>query len=225
MNLRLKIFQQCTSATNEFIKYSLCDAQNQPTMKELGKDVWQISITNNNGFSFILKDISYNETYDLLISEKLYNFKLLDGAIIQITYKFEKNRLLYHRLGFFPSPYLEEYQNNPEIYLLDEIYADIIKKGIVPFPLRFDYDCSDEKHIVVEHPKSHLTLGQYEHCRIPVSSPITPYSFLNFILRNFYNNTYRKYDKLLIENKQFFIDEIHHEELKIPHLKIPKISC
>ena len=79
----------------------------------------------------------------------------------------------------------------------DEIYADVIARNIVPFPVRFDYDGRDGIHEELAHPKSHLTLGQYENCRIPVTSPMTPFWFVDFILRNFYHTAFGRYaDKL-----------------------------
>ena len=75
---------------------------------------------------------------------------------------------------------------------------DVIKKNIVPFPIRFDYDCRDEVVVNITHPKSHLTLGQYQNCRVPVSAPLTPYIFALFILRNFYNTAFNKYSEKII---------------------------
>jgi hypothetical protein len=57
---------------------------------------------------------------------------------------------------------LEEFQNNPDVYLEDELYADVIAKCNVPF--------------------SYLTLGHYENCRIPVTAPLTPHWSIDFIL-------------------------------------------
>ncbi len=117
------------------------------------------------------------------------------GALVQMMYTFKGNTLIYHRLAFFPSPYFEDFQNEPESYELDEIYTDIIAKNIIPFPLRFDFH--PDMHQEIEHPKSHLTLGQFKNCRIPVAFPLSPYVFISFILRNFYNTAFRKFtDKL-----------------------------
>lgn len=44
----------------------------------------------------------------------------------------------------------------------------------------------DWKIAVTFNPMSHLTLGQYENCRIPVSSAISPYQFISFVMKNFY---------------------------------------
>ena len=71
-------------------------------------------------------------------------------------YLFEEDKLIKYRLAFFPSPSLEEFQNNSEIYEIDEIYADVIAKNILPVPIRFDYD--PKSSIKIEHPSSHLTI-------------------------------------------------------------------
>ena len=114
-----------------------------------------------------------------------FNLKLLDGALIQLQYKFKDNLLTGHRLGFFPNPDLTSFQGNPEEYLDDEIYLDVTDPRIVVTPLRFDYDNREETVRNVEHPMSHLTIGQYQNCRIPVVRPLTPSQFITFVVRNF----------------------------------------
>ncbi|HCJ1216380.1 TPA: DUF2290 domain-containing protein, partial [Klebsiella pneumoniae] len=47
-------------------------------------------------------------------------------------------------------------------------------------------------------------LGQYENCRIPVCSPITPSLFIEFILRSFYNTALLNFsDKINLKMKRF----------------------
>ena len=57
-------------------------------------------------------------------------------------------------------------------------------KSILPVPVRFDYDPANFEEL--KHPASHLSLGQYKNCRIPIVAPICPANFINFILRSFY---------------------------------------
>jgi len=144
---------------------------------------------------------------------------MIDGALIQLMYNFEGNELKKYRLAFFPSPNLEEFQNNNEIYETDELYADILDKNIVTTPIRFDYDPNN--HQVVEHPKSHLTIGQYKNCRIPINTAITPNIFMDFILRNFYNTTHSKFSSQLNFDKVILFENcIHDDEEKILHIAI-----
>ena len=70
------------------------------------------------------------------------------------------------------------------LYETDCIYSDIISKSVVSFPIRFDYN----RNQIPNHPRSHLTLGQFKNCRIPVYGPLCPNVFMNFILQNFYNS-------------------------------------
>ncbi|MCB2183593.1 MAG: DUF2290 domain-containing protein [Desulfobulbaceae bacterium] len=146
----------------------------------------------------------------------------LDPLPLQIMYRFDNEEIVAHRLAFFPSPFLEEFQNNPEIYLDDEMFAEVTMKNIVPFPLRFDFDSSDEIFQEIHHPKSHLTLGQYQNCRIPVSAPLTPYHFISFILRNFYNTAYKKYCEKISPFHLFFNKTIAYQENKIVCMQVPE---
>ena len=193
---------------------------NFPSKRDETKSVTNIDFGQSD-LSLVLKNRSYKEIYDELLKCQAYNFKMIDGALIQLMYRFQKGCLQSHRLAFFPSPYLEEFQNNPEIYEADEIYADIIKKNIVPFPVRFDYSCKEGVVKEIEHPQSHLTLGQYHNCRIPVSAPLTPYIFISFILRNFYNTAFKKYSNKINKFDALFKETIPTSERLLTHVQLP----
>src|SRR5690606_9999259 len=111
------------------------------------------------------------------------NMKLVDGALLQMMYSVQGDALLRHRLAFYPSPNLLPFQDAADSYMRDELFVEIVQRRIVPFPLRFDFDGRENVHVDVCHPKSHLTLGDVKDCRIPVSAPLTPRWFLEFILR------------------------------------------
>ena len=144
---------------------------------------------------------------------------MLDGGLIQMFYTFKAGILASHRLAYFPSPSLEAYQNEPELYEEDEIYADILAKNVVAFPIRFDFDNNDKLFKPVSHPKSHLTLGQYKNCRIPVSAPLSPIVFMKFILRNLYSTATTTAGELDIQ-ETIFPANIHAHEEQIPHLRL-----
>jgi len=208
------IKQQINTITSNLIRVGLSVEQNFPSVKDNS-----VYISGNKDLSIALKNISYQEIYHELDKEKNYNIKMIDGALIQFMYTFDGDRLEKYRLAFFPSPTLEEFQNNSEIYETDEIYADIIDKNIVTTPIRFDFDPNN--HISVEHPKSHLTIGQYKNCRIPIVTPITPNIFMDFILRNFYNTAHNKFSDSLNFDKVILFDNcISDDEKKILHISI-----
>jgi hypothetical protein len=215
-----EIRKQIEVLTSDFISLGLSDEQKFPALKELGKSLFEISLANGASSKLIYKGRRYSDIYDFVFSSGFYNIRMLDGAIIQMVYRVEDEVLVSHRLSFYPSPYLDEFQNCPEVYEMDEVYADVIDKGVVPFPLRFDYDSSDEVVREIEHPVSHLTLGNYLGCRIPVSSGLYPHEFLSFILRNFYNTAFVKYaDSLSVFDSAFDCSLFSKEHL-IPHLKV-----
>lgn len=203
--------------TSDLIGLGLSVDQNFPSEK-IERGVTIISWGDQINLSIVLKNISYNQIYNELLKNSNYNIKLIDGAIIQMMYTFANDILLSHRLAFFPSPVLESYQNDPEIYERQEIYADIIAKNIIPFPMRFDFDADETIFAPIKHPKSHLTLGQYKNCRIPVSAPLAPGVFIDFLLRNFYSTAYYHYQ---LDEKQLlqpFDRTISAEEERILHV-------
>jgi hypothetical protein len=191
------ILNQIKQITAKLIQLGLSVQQNFPSHQD-----GRIAYTDIEDISIAMKNIAYDDIYKELDKAKNYNIKMIDGALIQMLYDFKNTKLVSHRLAFFPAPNLESFQNEPEIYEDDEIYADILERNIVTFPIRFDYDPNNFKEI--EHPKTHATLGQYKNCRIPVSEPLTPEIFISFILRNFYNTAFQKYsDEFAISNNRF----------------------
>lgn len=68
---------------------------------------------------------------------------------------------------------------------------------------------------------SHLTLGQYENCRVPVTAPLTPYWFVAFVLRNFYHTAFTCYaqDLPLFDND--FEETIDPTERSVIHVQVP----
>ena len=214
MDLESTIFKQIHQITSTLIQVGLSVEQNFPSING-----GYIYISGKHDLSVALKNIAYKQIYDLLESEKNYNIKLIDGALLQFMYIFSEGKLKKYRLAFFPSPTLEEYQNNQDIYELDEIYSDILSKNIIPTPIRFDFD--PENAIPVHHPSSHLTIGQYQNCRIPVTFAITPNMFMDFILRNFYNTAQSKYSvELKFKLTSLFENCIEPGEKSILHLTI-----
>ncbi|MBD1207841.1 MAG: DUF2290 domain-containing protein, partial [Ignavibacteria bacterium] len=71
------------------------------------------------------------------------------------------------------------------------------------------------------HPKLLLLDFAKVLCRIPVSAPLTPTTFINFILRNFYNRAIQlKGEKLISISSYRFDNCITEAEKKILHLSI-----
>jgi hypothetical protein len=215
------ICKQITQILGYLVEVGLSSDQNYPFIKESPNNIVEVTFPHSEHLSSALKNRSYAEIYQNLYSERAYITKLPDGALVTMRYLYRDNQLERHYLSFYPSPDLQEFQNYPDLYLEDILYADVVARNIVTFPIRFDFDCREDVFIPVHHPKSHLTLGQYENCRIPIVSPLTPYGFISFLLRNFYNTAFNKYSDRLPFFDEVFENSIHPEELKIIHLQVP----
>lgn len=213
------MIKQITDLTSALIAHSYVDEQNFPSIRTHRDHLVEIGLSSGLDLSVSLKDIAYKDIYHALEHEGAFNFRLMDGGLVQMFYMFQNGVLISHRLAYFPSPMLEAYQNEPEIYEDDEIYADILAKNVVAFPIRFDFSSDEKLFTAIHHPKSHLTLGQYKNCRIPVSAPLTPVVFVQFILRNLYSTAARVAGDLGIRATAFEPD-IHESEQRIPHLRL-----
>lgn len=216
-----QIKNQIDKLIRYLVEVGLADDQCPAFQRSIGSKVKEVTFVGSEHVSTTLKDWGYNEIYQHLIQNRAYNVKMLDGALLQMMYIFGDRTLQRHRLAFFSAPHIEEFQNNPEVYLEDEIYADVVAKNIVPFPLRFDYDARDGHHQELVHPKSHLSLGQYENCRIPVSAPMTPFWFVDFILRNFYHTAFSQYADRLPASGSAFSETILPSEQAVVHIVSP----
>ena len=214
------IQKQINDLITYLVKISLADDQCFAFQRAAGDNSVQVTFAGSEHVSIALRNLPYHEIHRRLEQERAYNVKMLDGALVQMMYLFADETLQRHRLAFFPSPHLEEFQNNPDIYQEDEMYADVVARNIVPFPVRFDYDVQ-EAYQEFAHPKSHLTLGQYQNCRIPVTAPVMPFRFIDFVLRNFYHTAFvRQADGLPVRNGSF-AEAIRPAERSVAHLVIP----
>lgn len=181
----------------------------------------QVSFPGAKRVSAAMRNQDYRRIYRRFLAERAYSAVMLDNAILQIMYRFKGRELTAHRLAFFPAPKLEEFQSAPEWYLHDDVFVDIVARTTTPTLVRFDYDANEERHQPVIHPKSHLTLGCYEGCRIPVSAPLTPYRFLDFVLRSFYDTAARRYSNDLPRSTARFDDTIDASEQDVLHVAVP----
>ncbi|MCW5729367.1 MAG: DUF2290 domain-containing protein [Alphaproteobacteria bacterium] len=205
---------------SKLICIGVCDDSNFSAIRSSGKRA-DVTFSGSEHVSIALGDIEYAEIYRELADKRSYNMKLIDGALLQMMYRVESDQLLQHRLAFYPSPSLLPFQDDPDAYLRDELFLDIVRRRIVPFPLRFDFNAQEGLHIDITHPKSHLTLGDVKGCRIPVSAPLTPRWFVEFILRNFYQTETCDFVSGLPQHKIGFSRSITAKEAGLMHMVIP----
>lgn len=220
-----QIHAQVLQLTNELIATNLSISQNYPVISNYPGRVQEVSFSKTEAHALLLAGVAYDTVYAELEKKNLYNLKLIDGGLIQFLYRFVKGQLVAHRVGFFPAPHFHAYDEEPELYESDELYSDVIAEGLVRFPVRFDYDADSSRHRELDHPKVHLTLGQYPNCRIPVSCPITPRHFAHFILRNFYFVAMRSRASGIALNCQGMARDMSSGEMRAMHLVIPSTAA
>lgn len=209
------IYKQITKITTDLILQSLAVSENYPSYNKINGNQEEINITSSGRVN-LNRSMPYEEKYNIFLENKFYNVKLIDGALLGMLYTFFQGKITKHMLFYFPAPHLEDFQNHPELYIEDDLYADILDKERILAPIRFDYDLNAAKP--VEHPRAHLTLGQYKHCRIPVSSPLSPYQFVIFIIRNFYSSELFQCNINVRDGK--FEESLFEEEKSLTHLHI-----
>lgn len=170
--------------TELLFEKSLLNDQNFPCIKEISGVEKFLTFSNDTAVAAFQNDQAYRELHESYSNSRCYNFQFLDGALLQMSYRFHRDSVVQHRLNYLPSPSFEEFQNNPEVYETDHMYGDVIAREILPVPIRLDFS---EIHTPVRHPRAHVTLGQFQNCRIPVICPVSPSRFLKFILSSFYH--------------------------------------
>lgn len=120
-----KVFRELKKVTRELIRCGLAEEYNYPVIQQMDI-VWE----KYQNISLYLRNMDYSTIYDEIEKNHNYNVKLPDGGIIQLMYRFNRTgtELISHRLGYYPSPSYELYQNDPELYDVDYIYGDILNK-------------------------------------------------------------------------------------------------
>lgn len=166
----------------------LANRQNMPVISHLnrtnkGPAGWEVKAGD---FSSPFGAESYEELYIEALSSNNYALEMIDGALIQFYYTGRENSLLSHRLAYLPEPALYPYLDLEASYNRDVPFLEVVGKQAFPVVMRFDYDANSGVATDISHPVSHLTLGQYQHCRIPVNRAISPAGFLDFVINNLY---------------------------------------
>lgn len=177
------------SVISLLVQHGFADSYNFTSIKRIQGGETAVEYDGKEDISISLKNLPYSDSYTEILKRKQFTIRFPDGALLQLMYRFSPvGALIKHRLCFMPSPFNDEFQNDPEIYIDDMIYAEVVDRRILPVAIRFDFDPGNAQDI--HHPHSHFTLGQYKNCRIAVTSPLSPSIFVEFILRSFYNTAF-----------------------------------
>lgn len=203
------------------VQHGLADDQNTAFRRSGPGGRHEVVFQGVGSLSMALKKGGYSEAYARLLAERAYNARLADGALIQMAYELRGRHLRRHRLAYLPGVGSGPFQRSPELYLADESFGDVAAAPALSIPLRFDFHASDERHRVLEHPKCHLTLGDWPECRIPVSAPVPPAVFVDFLLRSFYDTRSMRWSERLPREDLGFDPTIHDRERRVLHVVVP----
>ena len=153
-------------------------------------EVVEITHENKSNESNILYDrhLPIETIMDILLENKEYNLLLYDRSIIKYQFVISNGKISKERLIFIKKHnylWTKDEINKKDI---DDFGTDWFQEEIsIPIVIRIDYD--DENYEDIIHPITHMTLSNYEECRIPMMGAVTLYNFVNFVLNFFYNDT------------------------------------
>lgn len=150
---------------------------------------WRSDAPSAEPFLLSSKDVPTHRDYQYWYGSNMFSAILVDGSLLQLSYKFKSGILDTHRLAYVPFPYRVDTQMFQELDLPDVLELaesgerhDLLLRGC----LRFDFDATAGSF---SHPVSHLTLWD-PGCRIACSSAMTPGRFLRFIVENLYSGSW-----------------------------------
>lgn len=171
----------------QLLEKNLLREHTEFSFKEYG-ELCKITRNNRINESNILFDRnkSIEEVTDVILKRKEYNLLLYDKGIFQFEFIIEKGQIKKERLVFIKKHNKlwdkEEINNLSNNSFDEDWYNEIIG---IPIVIRVDFD--EEAHIDVKHPITHMTLSNYDECRIPMKGAVSLTLFINFILNMFYD--------------------------------------
>lgn len=216
-----KVLKDLKLVVRHFNTLGIADQSFDPVLLNTGKNqLVQSPVTAN---SAALDNIPYDELYRSLDTKQAFLIKLIDGGLMQFDYCFDQygRRLEKHRLAYLPAPHLDPYMSLEHDYWEGRAFLEVVGHQVVPVPVRMDFDGRPDVAVSVSHPAAHLTLGQYKHCRIPLSSPMLPIAFAAFIGTHFYSQPGASgFSSLGSSIPGNFAESITEEERQMTHVRV-----
>lgn len=215
-----QVLQELDAVSTALVESGLADDVNFAYAKGNVRTTLTVE-TCDIDYAWMLKERNYRELYLEQVRLRSFAAKLLDGGLLQMSYEFVADSLMRARLAYLPSPDLLDFENHPDLYDEEALFADIVEVKDTIVPLRFDFDNRPGIAKSLVHPVSHLTLGQFTRCRIASTAPLGPWLFVGFILRCFYSAGIDRL-KSGTPSKSFLMAAcITPEELGYVHIGVP----
>ncbi len=202
---------EISNLTLHLIQSGLAIDQNFAERKDVSGLV-DISWPASGSVAFARKGFPYKDAYLRFVQERTFTAKLFDGSLIQLSYRFNGEDLIGHRLCYLPRP--------KEIEVNDVIRDEVLSNAELPI-IRMDF--SPESAKPFSHPMTHMHIGYEEVCRIPTSAPCTPARFVLFILRSFYSDKVTSELEKALNNGDQFGCSLTKEELGESYFKVPHL--
>ena len=93
--------REIETLTSDLITVSLCVDQNPPISKVIGKQTTEVTFAGHGNPFVAIKNVPYADAYAEMAGSRAYNFKMIDGALLQLQYIIYRNKIKCHRLAFF----------------------------------------------------------------------------------------------------------------------------
>jgi len=130
--------------------------------------------------------------YRSLLAGRQFTCVLSDGALLQLAYTFDRDRIATHRLCFYPCPVRLEGEDDELDQGLLELIDSLLEEEFagpateVRFrgrsPIRFDFNAAIARR---DHSACHAHWESPE-CRWPVFGPLSVGHFVRFVFRRLY---------------------------------------
>src|SRR4029077_12763965 len=143
-------------------------------------------------------DLGTIAEYRSLLTRRQFTCVLSDGALLQMSYDFERDVILTHRLCFYPCPIrLADDDSELGDGLLDVIDS-VLEEEVTSLaeprlrtrsPIRFDFYAETTD---AEHSPCHAHWESAE-CRWPVYGALSVGHFVRFVFRRFYPEVWAKH--------------------------------
>lgn len=145
---------------------------------------------------------------------------LADWSLIQITYMFDGDEMVGHRLAYIPFPFRSGPLAGFDAIDIIELFSDPNGTDVLLRPsVRFDY--GPYQAVSLSHPHSHFSFASPD-CRVPCRGPLRLGHFAQFVFLNFYPTTYAGSAYLQsMPTREWMSPTIDDAELAVVHLSWP----
>lgn len=178
--------------------------------KETWNKITRISNHDHWIWYMLSSDSTYSHIYEEILDKWDYNFVMPDWWIIQFWYEISSWLITSHRLAYYPKVQENQYgewemEEFEQDYYKNDLIVESSYKNKIVVPVRFDFSDSDNEFKEYHHSYTHMTIWWFKNCRITVNKPLTPYEFISFIMKSFYNCLFCEYNMINIFKSSYKI--------------------